>query len=123
LKPWRSSPYFRRKRIGEIEDLAKAAAGAGSSLVLAADSVAIAEHTVGLGLPSLESISEVRNERMATVQIEPEPQTYSVQRPTPTKTAKAVEQGDLQHLIEVGSEPMPPNVIVEPTNREHPKAP
>ena len=34
------------KRIKEIEDLAKVVAGAGSSLVLAADSMAMAEHAV-----------------------------------------------------------------------------
>jgi phosphatidate phosphatase APP1 len=110
-------------RIGEIEDLAKAVAGAGSSLVLAADSVVIAEHAVSLGLVSPEAVSEVRNERTATGQIEREPQTYGIQRSTPTKTAEAVAQGDLQHLIETGSEPMPPNIIVEPKMWEPPKEP
>jgi phosphatidate phosphatase APP1 len=109
------------KRIREIEDLAKAVASAGSSLVLAGDSVAIAEHAVSLGLVSPEAVSEVRNERTATGQIEPEPQTYGIQRSTPTKTAEAVAQGDLQYLIETGSEPMPPNIIVEPKMREPPK--
>jgi phosphatidate phosphatase APP1 len=111
------------RRIREIEDLAKAVAGAGSSLVLAADSVAIAEHAVSLGLVSPEAVSEVRNERTATGQIERESQTYGIQRSTPTKTAEAVAQGDLQHLIETGSEPMPPNIIVEPKMREPPKEP
>ncbi len=40
------------ERIREIEDLAKVVAGAGSSLVLAADSVAIAEHAASLGFGS-----------------------------------------------------------------------
>jgi phosphatidate phosphatase APP1 len=111
------------KRIGEIEDLAKAVAVTGSSLVLAADSVAITEHAVGLGLVVPETVSEVRNERTATAQSEPQSQTYSIQKSSPKKTAKAVEQGDLKHLIETGSEPMPPNVIVEPTTREQPKDP
>ena len=111
------------KRIREIEDLAKAVAGAGSSLVLAADSVAIAEHAVSLGLVSPETVSEVRNERTATDPTELEPQTYGIQRSTPTRTAEAVAQGDLQDLVESGSEPMPPNVIVEPTTQEQPKEP
>jgi hypothetical protein len=78
---------------------------------------------VGLGLVVPETVSEVRNERTATAQSEPQSQTYSIQKSSPKKTAKAVEQGDLKHLIETGSEPMPPNVIVEPTTREQPKDP
>jgi hypothetical protein len=111
------------KRIGEIEDLAKAVAGAGSNLVLAADSMAIAEHAVNLGLVAPEAVSEVRHEKTATAQIEPPSQTYGVRRSTPTRTAEAVAQGDLQDLLETGSEPMPPNVIVEPRTREPPKEP
>jgi phosphatidate phosphatase APP1 len=111
------------KRIREIEDLAKVVAGAGSSLVLAADSVAIAEHAASLGLVPSETVSEVRGERTATGQIEQELPTYGVQRSTPMGTAEAVAQGDLQDLIETGSEPMPPNVIVEPEAREQPKQP
>jgi phosphatidate phosphatase APP1 len=111
------------KRIKEIEDLAKAVAGAGSSLVLAADSVVIAEHAVGLGLVPPETVFEVRNERSASGQEGPEPPTYGIQRSTPTRTVDAVAQGGLQDLVESGSEPMPPNVIVEPEAREQPDPP
>jgi phosphatidate phosphatase APP1 len=114
------------ERIREIEDLAQAVAGAGSSLVLAADSVAIAEHAVSLGLVSPEAVPEVRNERTAgypTGQVEREAPTYGIQKSTPTRTAEAVAQGDLQDLVATGSEPMPPNVIVEPEAREQPKKP
>jgi phosphatidate phosphatase APP1 len=111
------------KRVREIEDLAKAVAGAGSSLVLAADSVAMAEHAVSLGLVSPETVSEVRNERTATDPTEPESQTYGIQKSTPTRTAEAVAQGDLQDLVESGSEPMPPNVIVEAEAQEKSKEP
>jgi phosphatidate phosphatase APP1 len=101
------------KRTREIEGLAKVVAGAGSSLVLAADTVAMAAHAASLSLVSPETVSEVRNERMATDPTEPESQTYGIQRSTPTRTAEAVAQGDLQDLVESGSEPMPPNVIVK----------
>jgi phosphatidate phosphatase APP1 len=111
------------QRISEIEDLAKVVAGAGSSLVLAADSVAMAEHAVSLGLVRPETVSEVRTERTATDPTEPESQTYGIQKSTPTRTAEAVAQGDLQDLVETGSEPMPPNVIVEAAAREQPKEP
>jgi phosphatidate phosphatase APP1 len=46
------------ERIKEIEDLAKVVAGAGSSLVLAADSVVIAEHAVNLGLVPPETVAK-----------------------------------------------------------------
>jgi hypothetical protein len=85
--------------------------------------VAIAEHAASLGLVSSETVSEVRDERTATGQIEQELPTYGVQRSTPMGTAEAVAQGDVQDLIETGSEPMPPNVIIEPTTREQPKEP
>jgi phosphatidate phosphatase APP1 len=71
------------KRIREIEDLAKVVASAGSSLVLAADSVAIAEHAVSRGLVSPETVSEVHNERTSNAQMGPRAQTYGVQRSTP----------------------------------------
>jgi phosphatidate phosphatase APP1 len=111
------------RRINEIEYLAKMAAGAGSSQVLAADTVVIAEHAVRLGLVSPETVSEVRNERAARGQTEREPPTYSVQRSTPARTAEAVAQGDLQDLVETGSEPMPPNVVIETEVREQSKDP
>jgi phosphatidate phosphatase APP1 len=111
------------KRIREIDDLAKAVVGAGSSLVLAADSVAMAEHAVSLGLVLPETVSDVRNERTAANPTEPESQTYGIQKSTPTRTAKAVARGDLQDLVESGSEPMPPNVIVEAEAQEEAKEP
>jgi phosphatidate phosphatase APP1 len=111
------------KRIREIEDLAKVLAGAGSSLVLAADSVAMAEHAASLSLVSPETVSEVRNERMATDPTEPESQTYGIHKATPMRTAEAVAQGDLQDLVETGSELMPPNVIVETQAQEQLKEP
>jgi phosphatidate phosphatase APP1 len=110
-------------RVREIEDLAKAVAGAGSSLVLAADSVVMAEHAVSLGLVPPEAVSEVRNERTASDLTEREPPTYGIQKSTPNRTAEAVAQGDLQDLVGSGSEPMPPNVIVEAEAREKPKEP
>jgi phosphatidate phosphatase APP1 len=109
------------ERIREIEDLATVVAGAGSSLVLAADSVVMAEHAVSLGLVPPEAISEVQNERTASGQIERKAPTYGIQKSTPTSTAEAVAQGDLHDLIKPGSKPLPPNVIVEPKTREQPK--
>ncbi|ANY82879.1 hypothetical protein BB934_32130 (plasmid) [Microvirga ossetica] len=107
-----------RKRIKEIEDLAKVVAGAGSSLVLAADSMAMAEHAVSLGLVAPTTLSAVRNEKAAAADTARPPVTYGIQRATPAATADAVSQGDLQHLVETGSEAVPPSVIVEPKTRQ-----
>ncbi|WP_375410583.1 App1 family protein [uncultured Methylobacterium sp.] len=50
-------------RIADVERLAIAVTQAGSSLVLAADSVAMAEHAAGLGLIAEDAVAEVRGER------------------------------------------------------------
>ena len=39
------------------------------------------------------------------------------------RMAQAVARGDLQDLVESGSEPMPPNVIVEAEAQEKSKEP
>ena len=92
-------------------------AGAGSSLVLAADSLAIAEHAVGLGLIAPTTLSEVKDEKTAAADTARPPATYGIQRATPAATADAVSRGDLQHLVETGSEAVPPSVVVEPKTR------
>lgn len=111
----------KSKRIRQIEELAKVVAGAGSSLALAADSVAMAEHAARLGLVAPETISGVRSEKAAASEAQPRTNTYGIQRATPSQTADAVSQGDLRHLVETGSKPTPPSVIVEPKLHEPPK--
>ena len=106
------------KRIKEIEDLAQVVAGAGSSLVLAADSMAMAEHAVSLGLVAPTTLAEVKDEKVAAADTARPPATYDIQRATPAATAEAVARGDLQHLVETGSEAVPPSVIVEPKTRQ-----
>ena len=102
------------KRIQEIEDLARVVAGAGSSLVLAADSQAMAVHAVKHGLVAPTTLAEVRDEKVASADTAQPPATYSIQRATPAETADAVSRGGLQHVVETGSEAVPPSVIVEP---------
>jgi phosphatidate phosphatase APP1 len=106
------------KRIKEIEDLAVVVAGAGSSLVLAADSVAMAEHATKLGLVAPETVSEVRNEKAASAEIGVPPRTRHIERPTPGETSEAVSQGELKSLLRSGAENAPPSVVVEPERRE-----
>jgi phosphatidate phosphatase APP1 len=104
-------------RIREIEELATAVAAAGSSMVLAADSVAIAEHAAKLGLIAPEAILAVASEKTAQGGTEPLVDTQQVKRPTAEETAEAVAEGELQDVLKSRSEG-PPNVIVEPTNRD-----
>jgi phosphatidate phosphatase APP1 len=104
-------------RIREIEELATAVTAAGSSLVLAADSVAIAEHAAKLGLIAPEAVSAVANEKLAQDGTGPLVGTRQVKRPTAEETAEAVAGGELQHVLNSRSEG-PLNVIVEPTDRD-----
>jgi phosphatidate phosphatase APP1 len=59
-------------RIAEIERIAARVTEAGASFVLAADSVAMAEHAAGLGLIAPDAVATVRAEREAAP---PEPAT------------------------------------------------
>jgi phosphatidate phosphatase APP1 len=108
------------RRVAEIEELATAVAAAGSSLVLAADSVAMAEHAVGLGLVPRRTIDEVAVERADQGEAVARTGTRQVIETSPEQTAAAVEDGQLQDLLATGSEKKPPSVVVEP---EEPKQP
>jgi phosphatidate phosphatase APP1 len=105
------------QRTSEIEDLAIAVAGAGSALLLAADSVAIAEHAVKLGLVDPDAVSEVEDERTSVSDAGARPQTRRIERSTPDETVEAVSRGELKSALGTGPGAAPPNVIVEP---EHP---
>ncbi len=106
------------KRIKEIEALAEAVARAGSSLLLAADSVAIAEHAAKLGLISAEAISCVRTERALDGEPGARPATRRIKRSTPDETTAAVSRGELKDLLQTGPESTPPSVVVEPEQNE-----
>ena len=80
--------------------------------------MAMAEHAVSLSLVAPTTLSAVRDEKAATADMARPPATYGIQRATPTETADVVARGDLQHLVETGSEAVPPSVIVEPKTRQ-----
>ncbi|WP_414476017.1 App1 family protein [Microvirga sp. M2] len=92
------------RRIKEIEELAKAVAAAGSSLVLAADSSAIADHAAKLGLIDPAAVTTVASEEAA------EGGSRTRVRTLHTETS----EGELRDVL--GSDPggEPPNVVVEP---------
>jgi phosphatidate phosphatase APP1 len=103
-------------RIREIEELATAVTAAGSSLVLAADSVAMAEHAAKLGLVAPETVTAVASETTAQDGMRPLAGTRQVKRPTAEKTVEAVAEGELQDVLRSTPEG-PPNVVVEPARR------
>jgi phosphatidate phosphatase APP1 len=108
-------------RIKEIENLATAVAAAGSSLVLAADSLAMAEHAVRLGLVPGGTVHEVTGERADQGEAGPASGTEQVTRASPEQTAAAVDEGRLADLLTSGPEPVPPNVVVAPSSAKRPE--
>jgi phosphatidate phosphatase APP1 len=95
-------------RIREIEELAKAVTSAGSGMVLAADSLAMAEHAAGLGLIGRDAPAKVRTEIGA--------EGASVSE-TPART---VAECDLREAVMSGNgaEGDAPNVIVGTERRD-----
>lgn len=97
-----------------IETLAGQVVEAGSSLLLAADSFAMAEHAAERGLISSEALSVIvaeRVEQQGGPDLKP---TREVVRPTSHATREAVEQGALSEALEEEPrEDSPPNVVVE----------
>jgi hypothetical protein len=87
---------MRRRAIGV---LAEDVAAAGSILLLAADSFAMAKHAADKGFISPRALSGVLAERMREGEPELRP-TRSIWRSTPAATREAVEQGSLAEKLE-----------------------
>ena len=102
-----------------IEALAMEVVDAGGTLLLAADSLAMAKHAIEHDLiapAALASIVAERTEQMQIGEAGPKP-THDVTGPTPTKTREALRQGDLQQALDPQpGERSPPNVVVETTD-------
>jgi phosphatidate phosphatase APP1 len=95
-----------------IETLAAEVLAAGSSLLLAADSMAMAEYATLHGLIAPEALAAVQGEKQVE-QDEPGP-TRAIERPTAGETRAAV-RGELREALEQESGAgSPPNVVVEP---------
>jgi phosphatidate phosphatase APP1 len=88
---------------------------AGSTLLLAADSLAMAEHAAAHGLIANAALAEVGAERAAEPEA-PAPQpTRAVTPPSPEATRETLAEGQLAQALEQGADPAaPPNVVVEP---------
>jgi phosphatidate phosphatase APP1 len=97
-------------RLREIEELAKAVTAAGSSMVLAADSLAMAEHAAELGLIGRDAPAKVGAE-------------LSAEGATASRTpARTVAECDLREAVMGGSgaDGDAPNVIVGTERRDPP---
>ena len=91
----------RPGRASKIEELARSVATAGSTLVLAADTVAMAEHAAGLGLVGPRAVGDVARER--SVQ-DGERRAATVHSGNDSAAAAA--------LATSGERERPPNVVV-----------
>jgi phosphatidate phosphatase APP1 len=104
------------ERRAAVETLAAEVAAAGSSLLLAADSLAMAEHAVEHGLIDPAARAAIAAERAQEPEAPAPAATRVVTRPSPEATRAAVERGRLGEALEQGTAPgeAPPNVVVEP---------
>ena len=109
------------RRIAEIEELAVAVAAAGSSLVLAADSLTMARHAADLGLVPESSIPQVAGERLEQGQATQPSGTEQVTRASPEQTADAVRGGEVAELLTTGSDEAAPTVVVAPAEPKRPE--
>ncbi|MBY0297060.1 MAG: DUF2183 domain-containing protein [Methylobacterium sp.] len=101
-------------RASEIERLAVTVAAAGSSLVLAADSRAMAEHAAGLGLVAPQTVTAVAAEQAASAApATASPRARRIAAPTPEATVASIEEGELKQALGEAV----PNVVVEPNDR------
>lgn len=97
-----------------IEALAAEVVQAGSSMLLAADTPAMAEHAVEHGFVAPEAVREVRGERQAQAAATPSQPTDRIVQPSRAATQAAIQQGQLAEALERGDATTPPNVVVEP---------
>ena len=100
-----------RERVEEIARLAGAVAAAGSSLVLAADSVAIATHAAEIGLIAPEAVAAVAEERKAGEVPFDRPETVRITPPHPADGADLAP--DVMAAF-TRDGPVPATVVVSP---------
>jgi phosphatidate phosphatase APP1 len=101
-----------------IEALAVEVVEAGSSLLLAADSLAMTEHAARHGLIAPDALSDVAKEREMQDGEPTSKPTREIARQSTGATRGAVQQGELEEALEQnGDDETPPNVVVEREDR------
>jgi phosphatidate phosphatase APP1 len=89
----------RADRIQAIHELAAEIAGAGSTLVLAEDTVPMAEHALSKGWIVPEAVAEVRAEVAAQTRRIGHRPPVTIRRPTSEQTRQAVEAGAIEEAL------------------------
>ena len=87
-----------------IENLALEVAGAGSNLLLAADTLAMARHAAEHQLVSEDTLFEVLEEREAQQDESPPKPTRAIEGRTPEETRRAVQRGELEEALDEQAE-------------------
>jgi phosphatidate phosphatase APP1 len=101
-----------------IEDLALEVVEAGSTLLLAVDSLAIAKHAIEHGLIAPEARSAVLEERESQAD-EPAPKPIVEVAPRRAgETRRSVRQGELEEALAEEKDGVPSNVAVETEDRQ-----
>lgn len=101
------------ERRAAIEALAIEVAEAGSTLLLAADSLAMASHAAERGLIALGAIARVQAEKVDQGEPAAEP-IHTMVHDDPSAVRDAVERGKLGQALDQGTDATPPNIVVEP---------
>jgi hypothetical protein len=116
------------KRPEAIRELAKKVAGAGSTLILAEDTLPMAEHAARQGWISPQALADIRAEKEADeapptpveklLGVEEEPAqapTVVVETGQPEQANAAVDKGLIEKALETGEEATkkPPTVVIE----------
>ena len=106
------------QRLEAIEALAREAVEAGSRLLLAADSVAMAEHAAELGLVPEDTPERAADERLAGTGRRRKHPLRVLRRRTSGQTREGIDRGELRETLEEPGEE-PPNTLVESKRRVH----
>jgi phosphatidate phosphatase APP1 len=121
------------KRPEAIRELAKEVLAAGSTLILADDTVPLAEHAAEQGWISAAALPEIREEKvkdeappspveklLGEEEEKEEGPTVTVEAKTPSETSEAVAAGAVETAVKSGDEEKekPPTVIVEGDEEE-----
>lgn len=104
-----------RQRLDAIEMLAREIAAQGSSLFLAADSFAMAEHMAQAGLISSKALAGVHKERLRQARDPHRVQSQRVVAPNPAHTEGDVFKGKLKEKLgnPAREKGRPPNIVFE----------
>ncbi len=108
------------KRTDEIRALAEETAAAGSTLLLAADTVAMAQHACENGLITQDALRDVRGEKAEMGEAGKERPTREIRGETGEQTRREIEHGALEkERAKNEKSETPPNIAIESKEKEN----